>query len=210
MSLQWVCPECGLDYGTISPQDAVRAVRSFPRRYRAVLKGFEDDDGDPDAVIRRRPDPKTWSGLEYTAHVADVFDAMEPMLREMVQKDNPRIVDPWDPDERAVAARYDARTTSEVLDWLDRSAERMAATLESFSPDDWKRTEPSTASTSTTPRRWGGSSAEYKRMRQTGRLRRPLQPSWAEAWPTGKPTLRTAATRASVSRTRRGQAAARW
>ena len=140
MSLQWVCPECGLDYGTISPQDAVRAVRSFPRRYRAVLKGFEDDDGDPDAVIRRRPDPKTWSGLEYTAHVADVFDAMEPMLREMVQKDNPRIVDPWDPDERAVAARYDARTASEVLDWLDRSAERMAATLESFSPDDWKRT----------------------------------------------------------------------
>ena len=135
-----MCPECGLDYGTISPKDATQAVRSFPRRYRALLKGFEDDDGDPDAAIRRCPDPKTWSALEYTAHVADAFDAMVPMLREMVQKDNPRIFDPWDPDERAVAEGYNERKTSEVLDWLDRAAEKIAATLESFSPDDWKRT----------------------------------------------------------------------
>ena len=121
MSLEWTCPECGLDYGTISPKDATQAVRSFPRRYRALLKGFADDDGDPDAAIRRRPDPKTWSALEYTAHVADAFDAMVPMLREMVQKDNPRIFDPWDPDERAVAEGYNERKTSEVLDWLDRA-----------------------------------------------------------------------------------------
>ena len=37
-----MCPECGLDYDTVSPSDAVAAVRSFPRRYREALFGFTD------------------------------------------------------------------------------------------------------------------------------------------------------------------------
>ena len=47
-------------------------------------------------------------------------------------------------------------------------------------------------------------------MRHVGRLRRPRQPSWADAWPTGNPTSRTAATSASVSRTTSGHAVAQW
>ena len=47
-------------------------------------------------------------------------------------------------------------------------------------------------------------------MRHVGRLRSPRQPSCADAWPTGNPTSRTAATNASVSRTIRGQAVTQW
>jgi hypothetical protein len=141
MSFEWKCPECGLDYGTISPKDAIQALRSYPRRYRAVLKGFvEDDDDDPDAVIRRRPDPKTWSALEYAAHVADVFDDMDSVFRRMLVEDDPRIPDSWDPDQRATEQRYNEQDAKAVLDRLQANAERAAATLEGVSPDDWKRT----------------------------------------------------------------------
>src|SRR5439155_2870578 len=50
----WVCPECGLDYDTISPPDGAVAVRSFPRRFRERVEAAGD-------VLRERPAPATWS-----------------------------------------------------------------------------------------------------------------------------------------------------
>jgi DinB superfamily len=125
-----------LEYDSISPQDGIQALRSFPRRYRAVIGPFIDDE----EVLRRRPDAKTWSALEYTAHVADVLESMTPMLVEMVQKDDPRIPDPWDPDERARDRDYNDMEPQEALDWLAGAATNAADTASGFSPDDWSRT----------------------------------------------------------------------
>jgi hypothetical protein len=136
VAVSWTCPECGLEYDSISPQDAVQALRSFPRRYREVIGPFVDDD----EVLRRRPDPTTWSALEYTAHVADVFESLTPDLVKIVQQDKPHLPDPWDPDERARQRNYNDMDPREVLDWLQRAATQAADTIEGFSPDDWKRT----------------------------------------------------------------------
>src|SRR5436305_580821 len=84
MAVSWTCKACGLEYDSISPQDGVQALRSFPRRYREVIGPFLDDD----EVLRRRPDPNTWSALEYTAHVADILQAMTPHLVQVVQKED--------------------------------------------------------------------------------------------------------------------------
>jgi hypothetical protein len=135
MAVSWTCPECGVEYDSISPQDAVQALRSYPRRYRAVIGPFVDDED----VLRRRPDPSTWSALEYTAHVADLLEAMAPQLTEIAQKDNPRIVDPIDPDHRAAERRYNDMEPREVLDWLERSATKAADTVANLSPDDFSR-----------------------------------------------------------------------
>src|SRR5439155_2802579 len=136
MSVSWTCPECGLVYDSISPRDAVQAVRSYPRRYRSVLGPFIDDED----VLRRRPDPKTWSALEYTAHVADAFESMAPDMVNMVQHDNLRLPDPWDPDERVVEKRFNEMDPEEVLRWLGRSANQFADTIDGFSASDWSRT----------------------------------------------------------------------
>ena len=81
-------------------------MRSFPRRYREALFGFTDvTDEDPDAVVRRRPDPSTWSALEYTAHVRDMLDWMAGTIRRMNREREPT-VDAFDPDERALDDRY--------------------------------------------------------------------------------------------------------
>lgn len=132
----WVCPECGLAYDSVAPTDAPVAIRSYPRRYRAELA--LPDDADP-SVLFWRPDPGTWSAVEYTAHVADVFDAFVPRLRRVLVADRPEL-DFWDPDERAAAERYGDRSPAVVLDALATAAEALATLLDDVPADGWGRT----------------------------------------------------------------------
>ena len=130
-----------MDYDTISPRDAVVAVRSFPRRYRALLVTPGSDDR-PDAVFRRRPDPstgRTWSALEYTAHVADMLDHLGPAIHRVTFEDRPSIAF-FDNEERAAQQRYNELDRAEVLGWLDLACAELAAVLEGVNPDDWTRT----------------------------------------------------------------------
>ncbi len=114
------------------------AVRSFPRRYRALLVTPGSADA-PDAVFRRRPDPATWSALEYTAHVADVLDHLGPAIRRIVIEDNPS-VSFFDNDERAATKRYNELERAEVLGWLELACGELASVIEGVNADDWTRT----------------------------------------------------------------------
>ena len=141
----YVCPECGLDYDTIAPNDAKVAIRSFPRRYRAALAAAMEDDADA-GLIRRRPQPDVWSALEYAAHVADIFDAMAGIVRDMRRKDHPTL-DLFDADERAASAGYAQQDPAEVLDRLGANAELLATEVDAVEADEW------TSRTATFP--WG-------------------------------------------------------
>lgn len=133
-----MCPECGLDYDTVSPLDAGVAVRSFPRRYRGLLVTSRADDG-PDAVIRRRAHPSTWSALEYTAHVADRLDHLGPAIRRVVRENTPTIAG-FDNEERAASKAYNDIDRIEVLGWLDLACDELASVIADVRPDDWART----------------------------------------------------------------------
>jgi hypothetical protein len=126
-----------LQYEPISPQDAGVAVRSFPRRYRALLVTPGSDDG-PHAVFRRRPDPSTWSALEYTAHVADLLDLLGPAIRRIMVEDTPSITF-FDNEARASAKRYNELDRAEVLGWLELACGDLASVIESVKADDWTR-----------------------------------------------------------------------
>jgi uncharacterized damage-inducible protein DinB len=134
----YVCPECGLDYDTVSPNDAKVAIRSFPRRFRSALAEALEDDADQ-GLIRRRPSPGVWSALEYTAHVADIFDAMADIIREMRTRDHPSL-SMFDPDARAAASRYNEQDPQDVLERLRANAERLANELDQVATQDWLRT----------------------------------------------------------------------
>ena len=135
----YVCPECGLDYDTISPSDAKVAIRSFPRRYRSAVAGALEDDAD-EGLIRRRPDPATWSALEYTVHVADLYESFASAFRKMYEQDKPAISDLWDPDERVVSERYNEQDPMGAVDRLDAAAESLAKVLDGVGADGWSRT----------------------------------------------------------------------
>lgn len=138
MSSGYVCPECGLDYDTISPPDTKVAIRSYPRRYRSALASAMDDESD-EGLVRRRPDDTTWSALEYTVHVADVYEHFAPAFRRMYEESHPTI-DFWDPDERAEAERYGEQDPAAALDRLDAAAEQLAQVLDRVDADAWSRT----------------------------------------------------------------------
>ena len=113
-------------------------MRSFPRRYRALLVTPGSQDG-PDAVFRRRAHPSTWSALEYTAHVADRLDHLGPAIRQITFENSPTITF-FDNDERAATQAYNSLERTEVLGWLDLACAELASVLGDVRADDWMRT----------------------------------------------------------------------
>lgn len=133
------CEECGLDRSTIRPGDAVAAVRSFPRRYRAAVADLDDRSPDPDDAVRRRPASGGWSALEITAHVADVLDLYAQRIGQALSTEHPTFAS-VDPDALVREGRAHERSTAEVLDALAAAAERLADTLDDVPADGWGRT----------------------------------------------------------------------
>lgn len=138
MTRHWRCPACGLASDTISPGDALVAVRSFPRRYRALLTALDPEE-DGQSVLRRRPAPGTWSAVEYTAHVADVLDELATAIRRVVVEDHPT-VHTADPDQRAAEQRYGDWDAAEALFALEHACARLAEVLDRMDPGEWTRT----------------------------------------------------------------------
>ena len=134
----YVCPECGLEYDSITPQDAKVAVRSFPRRYRALLVTPGSQDG-PDAVFRRRAHPSTWSALEYACHVRDVYDLYDERLRMMLEQDDPDYPN-WDQDAAAVQGDYGSQDPMTVAAAIEDNGARLAERFDSVDGDMWDRT----------------------------------------------------------------------
>ena len=137
MSISWKCPECGLDYDTISPRDAVLAVRTYPRRYRSLLTHFDPDE-DVDEVIRRKPAPDVWSALEYTVHVAEVLDLTAPTIRQIVSEDNPQLYF-FDSDEQAAAQLYNDWPLLRALGELESACADLSSAIEFVEPEEWSR-----------------------------------------------------------------------
>ena len=138
MTLHWKCPECGLDYDTISPRDAVLAVRTFPRRYRALLTHFGPDE-DVDDVIRRKPAPDVWSALEYTAHVAQVLDLLAPTIRQIENENNPHLYF-FDSDQQAAEQAYNDWPLLRALGELESACADLSSAIEFYDPAAWNRT----------------------------------------------------------------------
>src|SRR5690606_6043354 len=87
--------------------------------------------------VRERPDPTTWSPLEYACHVRDVFDVFDGRLHLMLDHDDPAF-DNWDQDEAAVVGRYGEQEPVDVAAGLARTGERLAQSFSGVG-DRWER-----------------------------------------------------------------------
>lgn len=137
MSIRWKCPECGLDYESISPRDAAGAVRSFPRRYRSILTHFEPGE-DLEEIIRTRPAPGVWSALEYACHVAQRLDLMAPTIRQIVNEDNPHLYT-FDPEKQAEEQDYNDWALLTALGELESACADLSMAIEYTAADEWTR-----------------------------------------------------------------------
>ncbi|PYC78574.1 methyltransferase type 12 [Streptomyces tateyamensis] len=130
--LERACPDCGLDTPAVPPTEVPALVRANAAAWAALLAG------DP-AALARRPDPATWSALEYACHVRDVFRLFAYRLDLMLTQDGP-LFPSWDQDETALAERYHEQDPALVGPELAEAGERIAAAFEQVADDQWQRT----------------------------------------------------------------------
>src|SRR5512134_1688944 len=115
------CPECGFDTQGFRREEVGRLLRENAARWPAALAAVDD--------ARRRPDPQTWSPLEYACHVRDVFRVYHARLELMLTEDDPHYPN-WDQDATAVAERYREQDPTTVLAELHRDAQALAAAFD--------------------------------------------------------------------------------
>ncbi len=131
---EWSCDQCGMHYadhtGGASLADVTTA--SAERWRRTVSRMAEPQ-------LRERPDPGTWSVVEYGGHIADVLSWMVDALERMREEHEPTI-EFFDPDRRAEEATYRDRDLAPLTDDVDRAADTLAVLLQGITDAEWDRT----------------------------------------------------------------------
>ena len=125
------CPECGFDTESFPREQVGRLVRDAAARYADLLVA------DPD--VRERPRPETWSPLEYSCHVRDVFQIFGGRLELMLTTDSPLFPN-WDQDETALAGHYIDQNPAAVARELVTEAEALATAFDEVDGKAWLRT----------------------------------------------------------------------
>jgi hypothetical protein len=123
------CPDCGFESWGFPREQIGAMVRANVEQWRAVLRR-------PD--VRDRPDPSTWSPLEYGCHVRDVFVRFNERLHLMLDTDDPLFAN-WDQDATAIEGRYDRQDPAVVATDLATAGQTVARGFDEVSGDTWLR-----------------------------------------------------------------------
>ncbi|MGO4257852.1 DinB family protein [Marmoricola sp. RAF53] len=127
--LERPCAECGFDPSAVDVTRLAELVHENTRGWYGALDG---------AGAAVRPDPGTWSRLEYACHVRDVHRLFGERVRLMLDQDDPAFAN-WDQDETAVESRYSEQDPAEVSVELVEAAADTAALFAGITDDQWPR-----------------------------------------------------------------------
>ena len=111
----------GLDPTTISPDDALVAVRSFPRRWRGAFAVVADEDEGEDLLSRGSP-----SALDLLGDAVGAFRWATEGVRRVRASERPSIGEP-------------GRAAGASLDDLESAASDLAREVSDVPGDDWTR-----------------------------------------------------------------------
>ena len=124
------CPDCGFEAAAVPADDIATRVTAYTDPWPHRL-------GRPDATSR--PDPATWSPLEYACHVRDVCRLFEQRLRLILGEDRPTFAN-WDQDATAVADRYAEQDPAVVAREVVTAAAGLAGAYAGVQDTAWSRT----------------------------------------------------------------------
>ena len=113
----------------ISAGDAEVALRTFPRRWRALLGSLDTDDPDTAALLAR-PGPDGSSALECARRAAVAIEAADAHVRRTVSADRPTL----DPAPAAGTG-----TLEDALARIDAAAPALATTVAGVATGDLDR-----------------------------------------------------------------------
>jgi hypothetical protein len=127
------CEACGFVYADVDLTSVPGLLRSFGPRYASRLTTAEPD------RLRARPEPDTWSALEYACHLRDVLQVQRERLAEALEHDLPTFT-PMDRDVRVERDHYNDQDPIDVSAQLRDAADRLGDAFERLTPIEWSRT----------------------------------------------------------------------
>jgi hypothetical protein len=127
--LQERCAACGFDPAAVNRDELARLLEDAHDRFAAALQR---------ADVRQRPEPATWSPLEYVCHVRDVNYVIAERATSMLMQDDP-VFQNWDQDVTAVAHRYNEQDPGQVAAELRDAFGRASDVFSSVRSDQWQR-----------------------------------------------------------------------
>lgn len=123
------CPQCGENVGTLAVPEMVSKLRSLAPQWKRTANA-------PGAALR--PNPNTWSPLEYAAHVRDALAVFAERVELMLTRDSPTFPD-WDQNAAALAGNYQAAEPNLVAVEVENAIEASALLLERLEPATYER-----------------------------------------------------------------------
>jgi hypothetical protein len=126
------CDECGFDYDMALADGAGDGIAAFANDLAAVLR-------EPPGDLTARPQPDTWSVLEYACHVRDVLLVQRERVLLARRVERPAF-EPMGRDERVEHDGYAEQDPDDVARQLDDAARLFGNVLARLEPGDWDRT----------------------------------------------------------------------
>ena len=125
------CAACGFVYA----QTRTELLAWLQSDIDAFVARFQGVDG---ARARVRPEPDTWSALEYACHVRDVLRVMVERI-ELAQVEFEPTFTPMRRDERVVEDRYNEQDPAVVAGEIKEAGGALVAVLRSLDDEGWAR-----------------------------------------------------------------------
>jgi len=118
------CEVCGYEWDAVTADEVCSRMRALAAGYRDVLAGGGQR-------LSVRPDPETWSVVEYTAHARDVFFNLRDRIVVGLAEDNPT-PKPTFVDIRIASGLYAADTPERQIVEIDVATDLFARTIEAL------------------------------------------------------------------------------
>jgi hypothetical protein len=126
------CGECRYDFGEDPVRLSARCA-AFSADMCGVLRSTTLE------VLLRRPSPRTWSPLEYAAHVSEAVPWYVARIQKVLRENEPQLT-PFDWDLAASDGNYRARRVETVTGELRRACAELAEVAGSVTAADLGRT----------------------------------------------------------------------
>lgn len=126
-----VCDECGFEYDLTEAPKAGGAIIASVAELAALLVGGAPDTG-------RRPQPETWSPLEYGCHVRDALLVQRERVLLARRMELPSL-EPMGRDDRVDHDGYSEQNADDVAVQLIEAARLFSNVLARLDDDDWHR-----------------------------------------------------------------------
>ena len=127
------CPSCDMRYASLSMPNATAVITAMPADAAAAVAAIDS------ARLRVRPEPETWSVIEYLCHLRDVAITTTIRLHRARTEDRPAL-EPMLNDLRARRFRYADADPHATLAELGRIVSGASDEIARISANDWART----------------------------------------------------------------------